>query len=253
MSYSASYHLLGTLLALNRRFWLDEPSFKCEKRTVFLNGGCAATIAESQAEPVVAVLSGNNAWIYQTRARAHKGRWNDLANLFTSRKYPIQKSFQNLFSYMYRGRYKHCEDLVELITNREKYGYEIREVLKDFLGEIPKVRHISLYTGFGGDPGVNDALWNRELFDPSLLDIRAEAFVVFALQLLDEVSSDFEELLQAASISPDLREKVMFRMHYPYPLDDPQIQLLPKTSTRQRVERIWKELGSAHRDKSTAE
>ena len=247
MAYSAAYHLLGTFLAMNGRLWLDRPWFRHEDEERG-EGWSRTSSARLGLKPILAVLTKENRWTYEKRSQSHKGRWLDLANIFNSRKYPLPDSFQELFSYMFQGRHKRCDDLVDFVNHPDKYHYEIREVLEEFLGEIPSVRHISLYAGFGGDPHVLDALTNRETFDARLLDLRAQAFVGFAFGFAAEVGRDLDNLFKSSCLSPSLADKVGIRLHCPIPLDKPRLDLLPHTPTRQHCEKLWNLLTLKHGD-----
>ena len=232
MSYTASYHVLSAFLALNGRLWIDKPWFE-RRHENDKQSDSRIDSAGDGTRVVVARLTKGNSWIYEKGRRSHKARWRDLVSLFTPSDFKIPSSLQELFGYIYRGRHKPCPDLLELLRNREKYRYQIREVLQAFLDEISDTRHVSLYRGFGSDPAVWEALVNRDTHDASLLDLQARAFRDFAFRFASEVSQELHSLLRTLSLPSSLAEKIGLRVYLAEYLDEPEVGLVADTKIQQ--------------------
>ncbi len=238
MSYTAAYHTVGAFLALNGRLWLDEPPLRVENQGG-LSRGQSGKIYTGYNKPVIAKLTKRNRWVYEDRKRSHKARWSELGCLFRSSDSKIPKSFQNLFDYSFKGSHKRVDDLIDYVRNPEKYRLGIRDCMTDFFGNIPLARHFSQYAGFGGDPHVHSALMNGDYVDPERLGDLAEAYYSFSHGLGMEVCRELCELQSSLGISSDLREKIMIRVHWPQPVDEPRTELIEDDELRERFSELW--------------
>jgi hypothetical protein len=232
MSYSAAYSTLTAFLALSGRLWVDLP--------VFRKGDAIHSSPNNHQKVIVARLTMANRWIYEPAVQSHKARWRDLVTLFVPRSYPIPIAFQRFFSYVYDGRHKPIDDLADSFKNPSKYRYDIREVLGKFLDEISDIRHISLYAGFGGDPGVYDALMNGDLFDASRLSACANAFMEFAHCFAREVSVELSGLAIDLALTVTLQQKIGIRLRWPVPFDEPRVDLLEDGQLKTNCAYIWR-------------
>lgn len=227
--YTAAYHAVHGFLALDGRVFLDSTFWPIASHRQ----------AGVQPDRYIAVLTRHNRWLIESRARNHHSRWNEVQQVYGVRSADLPECFQELFRYMYRGCYRKGVDLVELIKSKDRDQFRVRigDNLDEFLGRIAETRHESLYSSFGSDPHVMEAMWNGDTDTSNGIEDQAVHFGVFALGLLMEVATDLGKLTDRLELSDNLRTALLLSVHHPW-FDSPRIDDIANSSLRLQIEKV---------------
>jgi hypothetical protein len=213
-SYTAAFHALHAFLALHGRTIVDTPA-----RSRGSGQG------DASRSLVIAVLTRNNEWTFEGEARTHKAQWLQLKQVWAAKSATIPGYFEELFDYLFHGVWEHPEGLTrseQLVAvlegriKREELRPRLRQHLDGFLSLIAEIRHLAVYCSFGEDPGVVEALVNRDTFSTAGIEKQAQELVLFASRFLTDVASELCAVIRSTEVPQALRTKLYLAVHLPW-------------------------------------
>lgn len=214
LSYTSSYHVLMSFLALHGRVYTDWRVKSLHEKV-------------GSGKTVVAIWTSDRKWKFEPRPQSHEIRWRELVPIFSNRSYKIPNYFHRLFRYHWRGRYKNklpWDEWAERFASGERVSrgepYKIRDVLPEFLSTIARTRHRAMYEAFGSDPAVAEALTNRETFSRKGIDRKAKNYFVFASELFADVTDTLYGFIERKRVREEIRRLVFLGVTGPW-MDSP--------------------------------
>jgi len=164
---TASFHLLHSFLACYGRVIIDQVyggPVKVIKRKNSSEGLYCSL--DPTPEVLVAILTKTNKWKFEPRPRSHARRWKELEHVFKELDFDIPEFFCSFFKYILSyGSYSPTESKI---------------FIQDGLKRLADIRHESIYSGYGFDDRVHDALTNRDLDTSYGIDLKATKYRAFA-------------------------------------------------------------------------
>jgi len=210
-SYTAAYHTLQTFLALRGRVICDP----------FQWVGPATQAAPTA---VAGVLTKNNHWQFEPRVRSHRARWLEVRDALAPGEVP--DAFEFLFANLFRNRLRRGTTLQEYFRDPEGTCAHIDECWEDLLLSVSEIRHQALYSSFGEDPNIVEALWNGDLHSEAGIDRQATTLINFAALLLHDSASQLAQLLRTLVMPVDLQDWLSAMVRIPW-FDVPRTSELP--------------------------
>jgi len=180
--YASIFHLMFAYLSLEGRVIITpvygKPYVEITERS---SSGGHEEIQNSPAA-ICAILTRNNNWIFEGRARTHKAYWAELDRLLLeTRKAP--KCFIDFADYLT------CYGPL-----KDKYSSEFKMV-RASLEHIQNARHEAIYQGYGYDPWSHDQLTNRDS-DYAPISLRAEKYRAFTYGLLNHILEETNVIVE---------------------------------------------------------
>lgn len=207
--YTSAYHSLHAFLALNGRVIFDPVWWENDD--------------PNNTQAIISILKSNNKWQFEPRKRSHSQRWKELTQIFSPSNEVIPSYYQHLFEHLYRGRMKKSNTpFIEYLRDPISNSITLRDALPDFLNDIAKIRHSSLYEGLGIDPGLYDALANRDCISETGYPERTNALEQFAYSSCEDVALQTLEIISGLTLNLELHKKIWLRIVYPW-MDEPQM------------------------------
>lgn len=181
MYYAGAFHALTAFLSLRGRALVETvlgpPVVVLRKESTHTT--CRQM--DRHPEAVMAILTRNNRWVFEPRARSHRRRWDELRQVFAS---PAQAIPEFVVDFC---RYLTCYDPEHASAC---------ELLDRGLQRLVEMRHESIYVGYGFDDVVYYDLINRDRFSDTGIDLRARSFREFATRMLIDSIETLHRLKQ---------------------------------------------------------
>jgi len=227
--YTASFHLLNSFLAAHGRVIVD-----------IVHGGPIKIIKHKQSETaqysslnhapeiVMAILTNNNKWIFESRSRSHSRRWTELEQVFIKTDYDVPDFFYSLFEYI-------------LSYGPSSYApQEPSELLKEGIYRLTEIRHESIYIGYGDDDFVHDELINRDFSGICGIDLKSNAYHSFAMDFLKYV---IEDVMEMKNIVPLVHwnevQSLMYNSIYTPPFEPFDFKMEDNKELNEKIEDIF--------------
>jgi hypothetical protein len=210
-SYTAAYHALHAFLALRGRVicdlfqWIAPPS-----------SPALAAIA--------GVLTKNNRWLFEPRERSHRAKWLEVRDALAPGEVP--PAFEYLFGHVFPNRRRKGTPILEAIRDPHGTLARIDECWEDLLLAIAETRHRALYSSFGEDPYVVEALWNGDTSSSRGIDRQAKALLSFAALLLNDEAARLAKMLATVTVPPSIHGWMSATFRIPW-FDEPHTSDLP--------------------------
>jgi len=203
MYYTCVFHLLPSYLALEGRVIID-PVRGMPKVIITKNSSSVSyKPLDDKTDLLIAILSGENKWIFEKRRRNHTDRWCELSHVFIEKgTYP--KYFEELLAYL-----------------KLYFGNDFS--INQFLREIPKIRHHALYESSAYDESAYDDLVNRDNFSSFRLDTKVKKFKYFAEEFFFDILLQIQEIIGQLETSKNLKQ-ILFLGVYTPPFEVPQLK-----------------------------
>jgi len=220
-AYTCAYHALHGFLALNGRVICD-PYYWVGPELVPL------------APALAGVLTDRNIWRFEVRQRSHKARWLEVRQLYSSPRAVVSPRFTELFNFLFAGRIRKGVSLQEFMRNPADNRPQLVDHWEEFLTGIAHIRHDALYSSFGEDPRVVEALVNRDTFSTAGLTGQTQALTDFGAALLQEVAAETGTILAEIDCPDRLRGWFFISVHMPW-MDNVRLEQISDPALRELV------------------
>lgn len=169
MYYTGAFHALTAFLALRGRALVEtvlgRPVVVLRDEST-CSDNCQM---DRHPEAVIAILTRDNRWVFEPRARTHQKRWEELHQVFSAGGREIPDYLVGFCRYLTRGEVQYADP---------------RGLVERGLRRLVEMRHDSIYMGYGFDDDVYYDLINRARFSDAGIDLRARSFRAFATGML---------------------------------------------------------------------
>lgn len=187
--YTAAFHLLHSYLAINGRIIIDIVKgpvnvINYGKTSTSSNPSLYATVSYEPLEPtpetIIAILTRQNSWKFEPRARSHSRKWKELEPIFIELGYDIPEFFYSFFEY--------------ILSYGKDSSFKGDNSIQDGLKRLSEIRHEAIYQGYGFDDFFYNGVVNRDLDWSSGFEIKSERYREFATGFLTHSINEFLEL-----------------------------------------------------------